>query len=189
MRFTPPRSCIAICVAILAALIDRAIAVDAKQQVLGIDGLGPIKLGSTIPAIERMLHTKLGPLSRDSQGFARVAEASEGCWLWRRRDGKDKGLNFMTERGKLVRIDVDESIGPSGKILTARGIRIGSTEADVKAAYGDVTYEPQPSNEPRRWAVIERKARDGIRIETDGGRVVAMFVGRGAALDYPEACS
>jgi hypothetical protein len=26
-------------------------------------------------------------------------------------------------------------------------------------------------------------------VETDRGRVVAMLLGRGAALDYPEACS
>lgn len=189
MRHRQARFCIAICVAILAASTNPAIAVEAKQPVLGIDGLGLIKLGSTIPAVERKLRAKLGPLSRNSQGFARTAEAREGCWLWRRRDGKDKGLNYMIEGGKLVRIDLDESVGPSGRIVTARGIGIGSTEAEVKAAYGDALFEPQPSNEPRQWAVIERKGKDGIRVETDRGRVVAMLLGRGAALDYSEACS
>jgi hypothetical protein len=180
-----PFVCIAICGAILAASADPALAVEARQPVLGIAGLGAIKLGSTIPVVERRLGAKLAPL----WGNPPKGKPGDGCWLWGRRDGKDKRLNYMTERGKLVRIDLDESVGPSPRILTARGIGIGSTIAEVKAAYGDVRFEPQPSNPPLQWAVVERNGKDGIGVETNDGRVVAMFVGRGAALDYPEGCA
>jgi hypothetical protein len=66
MRHGQARFCIAVCGVILATSIAPAIAVEAKQPVLGIDGLGPIKLGSTIPVVERKLRTKPGPLSRNS---------------------------------------------------------------------------------------------------------------------------
>lgn len=159
------------------------------KPVLTADGLDPVRLGTTVADAERVLRAKLARLSRAAKGFATEPEASESCWVWRRRDGRDPGITYMTERGSIVRIDVAGEAG-GGSPMTARGIGIGSTEADVARAYGpDLQVEPHPIAQGTTWAVIRRHGRNGIRVEIRDGKVVAMFAARGGALNYPEGCS
>lgn len=178
------------CAAVAAALTRPVAAVGGRQPTLDLNGLGAIRLGWTVRAVERELRAKLGRLSRNSHGFSREPESSETCWQWQRRDGKDPAVVYMTDRGRVVRIEVGGDTRSASKIVTAHGIGIGSTEAQVRAAYGDaVTFEPHPIAERRRWAVLERRTTDGIRIEVEDGVVVSIFVARDSWLDAPEGCS
>ena len=153
-------------------------------------GLAPVQLGMSIAIAERALHAKLGRLSRSSHGFATEPEASESCWLWRRRDGQSSNISYMTEHGRIVRIDVSVSTTAAASTLTTRGIGIGSALGDVETAYGaDLQLEPHPLEEGTQWAVVGRDGVAGIRIEVRDGAVSAMFTAEGAALDYSEGCS
>ncbi len=153
-------------------------------------GLAAVRLGMSIAIAERALHAKLSRLSRSSHGFASEPESSESCWLWRRRDGQNSNISYMTERGRIVRIDVSASTTAAASTLTTRGIGVGSALSDVEKAYGaDLQLEPHPLEEGTQWAVVERAGTAGVRIEVRGGAVSAMFTAEGAALDYSEGCS
>ena len=160
----------------------------ARAATLTTKGLAPVRLGATIAGAERALHARLGRLSRSSHGFSTEPEATEICWLWQRRDGRDAHITYMTERGRIVRIDVTASSGTA--IPTTRGIAVGSRLDAVEKAYGaDLHLEPHPLDEPTRWAVVERDGAAAIRIEVTDGAVSAMFAATGPALDYSEGCS
>jgi hypothetical protein len=175
----------------LVPLVSPAASVERKVVFrLTVDGLAPVRLGMKISAAERALGTKLGRLSRSSDGFSKENEASEACWLRRRRDGRNPGIVYMTERGSIVRIDTDGQVRNAERTMTGRGIGPGSFETEVQKAYGPgLQLEPHPIAAGTMWAVVERSGSGAIRIEIRNGIVVAMFTARGDALDYPEGCS
>lgn len=176
-----------ICIASLCC--SPSLARDGAPQ-LTTKGLAPVHLGMTIVAAERALQARLARLSRSSHGFATESESSESCWLWRRRDGQNASITYMTEHGRIVRIDVSAANGAAAPIATVRGIAVGSALASVEAAYGaDLHLEPHPLEDKTQWAVVERDGPAGVRIEVRGGAVSAMFAAEGDALDYPEGCS
>ena len=174
------------CLAALCCAPASAIAETLTNQ-----GLAPVRLGMTIVAAESALHATLGRLSRSAHGFSSEPEAGESCWLWRRRDGQRTDIIYMTERGRIVRIDIAAASGTTtAPVITARGIGVGSPLGDVARIYGaSLHLEPHPLEEGTRWAVVERTGTAGIRIEIRDGAVSAMFVATGAALDYSEGCS
>jgi hypothetical protein len=183
--------CCCLAAASIVPLVSPAAAVERKVvSRLTVDGLAPVRLGMKISAAERALGARLGRLSRSSDGFSKENEASEACWLWRRRDGRNPGIVYMTERGSIVRIDTDGQVRNAERTMTGRGIGPGSFETEVQKAYGDgLQFEPHQIAAGTTWAVIERSRNGGIRIEIRNGVVVAMFTARGDALDYPEGCS
>ncbi len=40
------------------------------------------------------------------EGFSKERESARPCWLWRRRDGVDPGISYMTEKHIIIRIDI-----------------------------------------------------------------------------------
>jgi hypothetical protein len=183
--------CCCLAAANLVALASPVAAVERKIiSRLTVDGLAPVRLGMKISAAERALGAKLGRLSRSSDGFSNESEAGEVCWLWRRRDGRNPGITYMTEHGWIIRIDADGHARTTERTTTGRGIGPGSSDDEVQKAYGDgLELEPHPIAAGTMWAVVERSGNGGIRIEIRNGVVVAMFAARGDALDYPEGCS
>jgi hypothetical protein len=181
------------CLAAISLVPLASLAATVERKVvsrLTVDGLAPVRLGMKISAAERALGAKLGRLSRSSDGFSNESEAGEVCWLWRRRDGCNPGITYMSERGSIVRIDTDGQVRITERTTTVRGIGPGSSETEVQKAYGpDLQLEPHPIAAGTMWAVVERSRSGGIRIEIRNGIVVAMFAARGDALDYPEGCS
>ncbi len=154
-------------------------------------GLDPVEIGMTIEAAQKKLKTKLGRISTMEEGFSRERESTRPCWLWRRRDGVDPGINYMTEKHVIIRIDI---FTPGSRLVpavkTRAGIGIGSPEAELKKKYGDgLVMGQQPSNPGTTWGVAERAGQNGLRVEVLDGKVSGMLAARGRALDYPEACS
>jgi hypothetical protein len=154
-------------------------------------GLEPVEIGMTIEAAQKKLKTKLGRISTIEDGFSKERESTRPCWLWRRHDGIDPGINYMTEKHVIVRIDI---FTPSSRVVpmvrTRAGIGIGSPEAELKKKYGDgLVMEPQPSNPGTTWGVAERSGQNGLRVEVLDGKVSGLLAARGRSLDYPEACS
>jgi len=175
----------------LWAVSATAAALAQSASVLTPDGLEPVRIGITIPAAQKKLKATLGRIATEAEGFSKEREASRPCWLWRRRDGIDPGIIYMTEKNVIIRIDI--FVPPSRvvpAVKTRAGIGIGSPEVELKTRYGDgLKLEPQPSNPGTKWGVAERAGKAGLRVEVADGKVTSIFAGRGPALDYPEACS
>src|SRR3954454_2909692 len=161
-----------------------------STSVLTPKGLEPVEIGMTIEAAQKKLKAKLGRISTMEEGFSKERESSRPCWLWRRRDGVDPGISYMTEKHVIIRIDVFVPLAGAPEIKTRAGIGIGSPEAELKKKYGDgLVMEPQPSNPGVTWGVAERAGQNGLRVEVHEGKVSGLLAARGRALDYPEACS
>lgn len=163
-----------------------------STSVLTPKGLDPVEIGMTIEAAQKKLKTKLGRISTMETGFSKERESTRPCWLWRRLDGVDPGINYMTEKHIIIRIDIFTPLPPMVPpvVKTRAGIGIGSPEAELKKKYGDgLVMEPQPSNPGETWGVAERSGQNGLRVEVRDGKVSGLLAARGKALDYPEACS
>lgn len=99
------------------------------------------------------------------------------------------GLSFMTERGRVVRADV---INPS--IRTVSGIGVGSSEADVRRAYGSqIRVEPHPygdANDHYMVYVPRDRADRNYRVifGTFDGYVTGYRSGLRPAVEYIEGC-
>ena len=184
-------SLLAIGLVVVCCLSPESNAAAPEASRLTAQGLAPVHLGMRIAAAERALHARLGRLSRSSRGFATEPESSESCWLWRRRDGQSADITYMTEHGRIVRIDIGAArVGRPASVTTTRGIGIGSALSDLDAAYGtNLHLEPHPLEERSQWTALERDGPAGIRIEVRDGSVSAMFAAKGAALGYSEGCS
>jgi hypothetical protein len=144
---------------------------------LTVDGLGPVKIGMTSQRVSAALGTQLsgGPTESGSVCFERQAAAMPG-------------VTFMFEKDHLTRISVTK---PS-RVVTPRKIGIGSTAADVRAAYGDrleiygAKYDPPPAQDMTFWIVPNKR---GVRFETDGHqRVSVMHAGTGS-ISFVEGCA
>jgi hypothetical protein len=89
----------------------------------------------------------------------------------------------MIEDGRVSRVSTAERA-----IRTARGVRVGSTIAQVRNAYGKALrsnpnpYSDQPDLE------IKGPRGFGMIFETDGRRVLTMRGGRYPSVGYIESC-
>jgi hypothetical protein len=161
-----------------------------STSVLTPKGLEPVEIGMTIEAAQKKLKAKLGRIATAEFGFSKERESARPCWLWRRRDGIDPGISYMTEKHMIIRIDIFVPLAGAPAIKTRAGIGIGSSEAELKKKYGDgLVMEQQPSEPGTKWGVAERSGQNGLRVEVHDGKVSGLLAARGRALDYPEACS
>lgn len=147
----------------------------------------------TITAAEEALGTKLATLETSDSG------ASEECWYTQRVDRVDPLVSYMIWNGKIVRIDIDESeLGSAERsvpsISSDKGISIGSTESDIKRAYGSrVIVSPHPygngDENSHYFLVASRDKQHGLLFETLDSRVNTFRNGLLEAIKLIEGCS
>jgi hypothetical protein len=122
-------------------------------------------------------------------GDSTTAIATTGCTYWRPPPGAaPRGVSVMIENGVAVRADVD-SAGPA----TAEGIGIASTEAAIRAAYGQyVTVQLHKYQWEAGWRYFiylpPQDSLNAIVFETDGKTVQHFRVGRRPQVQYAERC-
>lgn len=178
---------------VLLALIIGGLAsanASAADQLLTFDGLGPVRVGMTVPEAEAVLGVKLTPLDT-SDGVS-----SEACWYTSRTDGVDQALPYMIQNGRIARIDVNNGTPGAMKrsdpgVRTERGIRIGSSEEDVKKAYGsslDITPHAYGDENDHYLTILTADKSRGIRFETWEGKVDTFHVGTASAILLVEGC-
>lgn len=157
---------------------------------LTAEGWGPLRIGMTLDEVT----AAAGP---DSDPEAIGGPEPEECDQFRPEQAPE-GLLVMIEQGVLTRISIME---PS-TLRTDRGFGIGSTAAEIKAAYGDAAraephhYIGLPAEYITVWnggAPAEPYVQDldarGISYETDAdGRVSLIHVG-GPSIQYVEGCA
>lgn len=171
--------------AVLILLVVMATPAVAQQPpVLESGGLGKVRIGMSVEQAERLIGSRLHSL---------VPGYGPGCWLAGRADGGDPGLSYMVENGQITRIDVTTpATGKTPTISTAKGIAIGSSQADVERQYGSSGVSaraPYGHSEGDRWITVEATATLGIVISISGGKVDGLWAGRRQSIAYTEACS
>jgi len=135
-------------------------------------GLGPIRIGMGVLAIERVTrHSMIA-------GYGRPT-----CRLWTLA-GAPRGLSIMTAHGRVARIGV---YGPSPRWLTASGIGVGSSEAQVRRRYR-VRSKPHPYTSGKYLITKGKKRRLVFETNSDG-EVTSFRVGRKPHINYIEGCA
>jgi hypothetical protein len=154
---------------------------------LGFDGIGPVKIGMTLAQATAAVGR---PVKVDPSYVA------DGC-AFAEVEGGPVGLSFMVNREKetdpwrIFRGDVTK-----GPIATVSGIKIGATEAEVKAAYsgkgGIYTVEPHPYTAPQgHYLIYDADGKGGklLIFETDGAKVTSFRAGDEGAVQAIEGCA
>ncbi len=138
------------------------------------DGVGPVKIGMTLAQLRATLHQKL-PEENDA--------ASDNCFYVHAKGHKDVG--FMIEDGKLTRIDVH-----ARGISTNSGLQVGDSEARVRQIYGTkVKVMPHKDVDTGHYLTGRfQDRRNGIRFETDKGKITEYYVGTYESIQYVEGC-
>jgi hypothetical protein len=187
---------------LLSIAMSTNLACPATAQVVSFTGAGPVELGMTVAAAERSMGAKFAPIS---------LPFSEDCWITGRADGKDKGVDYVIHDGKIVRIDFEPRDGEQVNLKTAAGIGVGSTEAEIRRAYKDVTVSRAPyfSEEseveaakeraergitapeppPQYWMRVDSPGNErGIIFVTQDSKVISFSTGFKAAIEEMEIC-
>ena len=161
-----------------------------EQSRLRLDGIGPVRIGMTpeeaTQAVGREVAVDESSLLNDAESVCGFAEVSGG----------PAGLAFMVLRPdpsadwRIYRIDVFEE----GRIATGGGIRIGSTEDQVKLVYGDeLKVEPHHYTGPEGHYLVLDVDGEGtglmLLFETDGAKVTQFRSGNEEAVRYVEGCA
>jgi hypothetical protein len=178
-----------IVLAFAAALVAGAAVASHGQSpsALTVEGLGPVKIGMTLAEVERALGTKLSMYYLDDTD-------PNACGTGNRADGKNADVYYLLEDGKLARIEIvtlDTGTPTVPAIRTAKGIGLGSTEAQVKAAYPGVKVEPHPYLEDAGHYMVVKSAdgKTGIIFETDTKTVIEFRAGAYPQVGYIEGCA
>lgn len=147
---------------------------EVSATTLTLDGLGALKIGEPVPA---------------GSGWAeRGAQASDTCRIL--SNPALPGTYAIVEEGRVRRVSVGK--GASG-VQLIEGAKVGSSEADVLAAFPGFRSEPHKYVEaPAKYLTAPGAEKGGpaLRFEIDADRKVSqMHVGTMPVLGYVEACS
>lgn len=161
----------------LATLLLFAAAFQSEWRV-ALRSFGPVRYGMTLREASRALG-----------GLSDTTEASPECFYVTGRQAPP-GTGFMVVNRQIARVDVD-----TPGVLTLSGIGVGSTEAEVRAAYpGQIRTESHPYSGPE-WHYLIYVPRDradrrfGLIFETDGVRVRSYRAGRQPEVRWIEGCA
>jgi hypothetical protein len=140
------------------------------------EGAGPVEVGMTLDEVEAATSSAVRPLGPPAEGSACAYVTVAGT---------PKGLAFMVDGNRVVRVDVhDES-----PVRTLEGAGIGSTEDEVKALYPGLRVEPAKYLEGGHDLVHTASPTTKIIFETDGAKVLAFHAGKEPQVSYVEGCS
>ena len=160
---------------LVVTCVTSAAAVASAPRV-SMTGFGQVRIGLTIPALERVLGKKIDPPRDEEEVACRNATAGK---LY-----NNAGLMLLD--GHLARVDVVAS-----GIRTLSGASVGDSQASVIARYGGkIKVESHKYTGPKgKYLTLYSKDRKyGIRFETDGSKVIKYYVGTAEAVQFVEGC-
>jgi hypothetical protein len=142
-------------------------------------GYGPLRIGMTVDQASRALGVALEPAAPSENDDG-------GCYFVYPTGGAGR-VGFMITGGTVARVDVLEP-----GILTAAGVGVGSTEAEVGAAYGaglEISAHKYTWMEGGHYLIVEPRPGSKLVFETDGSTVITYRAGRVPEVEYVEGCS
>lgn len=169
----------------------KAEAPHAASAMLTAEGFGPLRIGMSLAEVEKAL-------GKDSDPQAVGGPDPESCDQFR-PERAPQGMLVMIEEGRLTSISLIEG----SKVRTGRGLGLGATAAEVRAAHGEALragphkYEEAPAEYLTVWAKDAPKGEQynmaptarGIVYEVGSkGRVQAIHAG-GPSIQYVEGCA
>jgi len=161
-------------VVLVAACTFASLAGDA--WVVRMDGVGPVKIGMSLPELNTVLHEKFSmPDDKEDQGCFNVEPK------------RHPHISFMIVDGRLARVDV---YGPG--VPTVAGIQVGDSETRALEVYGSaMKVEPSAYTGPEDHYLTVRSSngRYGVRFETEKGKIETFYAGRFETIQYVEGCS
>lgn len=151
-------------------------AAQASNWSVRMEGAGPIRFGMTLAEARDAAHDSL-PVSAVSDSCGYVTPRSAPA-----------GLSFMTEAGRVVRVDVT---GPGA--ATDRGASVGLSEAAIRRLYPDSIVVRPHKYEPgsRYLIVVPLSQADSLHrlvFELAGDTVSRFRAGLRPAAEYVEGC-
>lgn len=138
------------------------------ESPLRFDGIGPIAIGMTEAQ------------AWQAAGVAMRASEFGSCGALQ-PESEPPGVTFVLSGGDRINVI---TVG-SGAITTDRGVRIGSPQAAVLAAYPGA--EVRNPDEPRHW-VFARSGTFAMVFEIENGAVVAYRTGAREVVEQDEIC-
>ena len=162
--------------AALGALLGAATAAQASEWRATMGGLGPIRIGMSVAALERALGTRLPETQDESEDACRQVEAGPD---W-------PGTSVMLVDGRVARIDVSKR-----GFFTLSGAAVGDTEASVRKRYGRRIWAQthiDGVDDSKVLTMFSSDRRLGIRFETDGERITSYYFGNARAVQFPDGC-
>jgi hypothetical protein len=162
------------------------------DQIATADGIGPVKIGMSVKQVQHALKAKLK---------ARDRYDGEDCWYTTRTGKVDPFIYYMVEDGKITRIDIqpkNDSVSPVPKlpVATPEGIGVGSSEADIRKAYGEVVkkergpYDDEDTADTQYWLHVDTPDKKlGMVFITQQEHVLYFWIGTHEAINRIEGCS
>ena len=159
---------------VLTAIVSNSASAANEHWVVAFNGVGPVKIGMSLSELNTVLHERFTmPTSKDDQGCFYVSSA------------KHPHISFMIGDGHVVRVDVD-----SAGIPTEHGVQVGDSEEHALQVYGPKlkVSESQYDPEGHYLTIQSEDGRNGVRFETEKGKIQTYYAGRFEAIQYVEGC-
>jgi len=153
---------------LLFALAACASAQNIDAMRLSAEGLGPVRIGMLVDDAQAVLGDAMRPSETEPD--------IPGCREW----SLGPAIGMLSLDGRVSRISIHYNHG-STAVRTERGVGIGSTAADVRAAYpaaerASAEYTPPPGHELFAWS--DRENGIGLRFEIgESEQVTAIHAG------------
>lgn len=145
----------------------------ATPDVLGLEGLGDLRIGQPVPA--------------RSSWAERGAQAGDACRTV--TSPAYPGVYAIVEQGKVRRI----TLGKRSQVKLAEGVGVGDSEAEVRKWFAGFREEPHKYEAaPAKYLTAPNAARGdpALRFEIGhDGRVALIHVGTMPTLGYVEGCA
>jgi hypothetical protein len=130
-------------------------------------GLDKVHFGMTVPEAEKAAGSRL--ISDDAK--------NPSCYLAKLESGP-AGVSFLVSDSRIERVDIT-----GGKVSTRSKVHVGSTVAEVNAAYpGQIEEQARPDGQPGKALVFvpvdEADAKFRLVFMTDGASVQLYRAGR-----------
>lgn len=158
----------------------------ASAEVLTADGIGPIRVGQTIAEVTTAWGAPAQALTDEN-----------GCNVFHPARAP-QGVLVMTEEGRVSRV----TLSRDATVTTDKGLKLGATAAEVKAAYGAAAqssphkYQDAPAEYiavwtggPRTEPYVDDPTARGLVYEIGSDGKVSAIHGGGPSIQYVESCS
>lgn len=139
-----------------------------KDYILSLEGIGPLKLGMTLPDLEKLLKTKI---------ILKVIDV-DSVVLTETIKTKYKGINVDIDLIKLQDVPAVDGIRSSSPLVkTKAGIGVGSTKLQIINAYENFHVDARPDfTDGEKLQKSKTRSTVTIKEDTEGYAILFHLV-------------